>query len=211
MKRYGHLHGVRKCCSGFIVAMGICLATLVPCRALAQDASVTYIRSSVDSHCGAGTFSRIISGEQKGSEDANLLDYNSEISDARGVIRLAQPCEAYAPPCEANVECDDRVSMFLQDAILDSEQRLRSAFASKHDLDTSDAALQHEFSIAVVMCQSPHLLDSKKPYDLARIDIDDTLKVAAQLSQYSGTPVAPYSSALHECALRISSSSVIRE
>jgi len=176
--------------------------------ALAQG-SPRDVQAAIDSQCGTGVSEKVVRLEKKAQEDSSLVDYGAILDDARQVIRTAEPCaDMLKGPCEGS-DCTDGAWVFMEDAILVSEQYLGAALAAEHKTEMALDATREEFGIAASLCSSAHILDESSPYDLARIDLRTTLEKAAKFSKYAGSPVSDYAADLRACAQRTGSTAVI--
>lgn len=170
----------------------------------AQTDGVQQVKAIIAKDCGPTTLSELVRLEKKLSEDNQLVEYDSEISDARKTIKAADACldHVHGPSDNPGV-------IFLEDATLTAEQHLRHGFAGKKESSLSDDAMRSEFGWVVLICKAPGITQSGEPYNMSRFNIEGSLAVASAMSMYTGTPADPYLDDLRVCAQRLDSKNVI--
>ena len=139
--------------------------------------SVTTVASAIDSRCGAGIASGLLTALNRASSELNANDYVSSVKDDRLVIQAAGQCASqfYCP----GSSCDDPKYTLMMGTQLLAQQNLRiSTYRSNGDAVN---ALRNELDTTTSLCALPNIMNSGQPYSAVRGTMIISLKLSLEL------------------------------
>jgi hypothetical protein len=190
-----------------LIANSVFAQTSNPAPNPANQKNYDQVRATIDSRCGPGAWNAVLQPALRSDDDAQTLDFDKQIPEARQGILAANSCLGRYGFCsDSDVLCDQGV-IELKDYLLYLTQNLRRAFAVTKQTSLADAANQQEFTMAIDLCSDAHIMDDTVVIGLARRDIEATLGIAEGFVSRGFTPPGglPALNDLRHCASKIGS------